>query len=188
MSALFAISRISVDEILGGTGIPGEQDLVNEVTHWLILEAQLLDDRREREWLEQMVSENIVYQVPVRQSVERARGMGFSRETFHLDERYGSLRSKVARNETGFAWAEDPPSRIRHFITNIRSGREEAGVIKVHSNVLVYRTRQDQTTPQILSAERQDLLRRENGRLRLLRRLVLLDMTAIASHNLAFFF
>jgi ethylbenzene dioxygenase beta subunit len=171
---------------VGDTGASPE--LVDEVTRWLALEAELLDDMREREWLEQMVSEDVVYQVPVRATVERARGPGFMPHTFHLDERYGSLRAKVARNESGFAWAEDPPSRIRHFVTNVRVGSERDGIIDVRSNLLVYRTRQDQTTPQMLSAERRDRLRREGDRLRLLHRLVLLDMTAIASHNLAFFF
>jgi ethylbenzene dioxygenase beta subunit len=174
--------------MLSAVGAGADAALVDEVTRWLVVEAELLDDLREREWLEKMVSEDIVYQIPVRTTVERARGSGFLPSTFHLDERYGSLRAKVARNESGFAWAEDPPSRIRHFVTNVRVGPPVDGVVEVRSNVLVYRTRQDQTQPQILSAERRDRLRREAGQLRLVHRTVLLDMTAIASHNLAFFF
>ncbi len=161
-----------------------------EVVDFLHLEAELLDDLREREWLTEMVSKDVVYQLPVRETVERARGRGFIPDTYHLNEDYGSLNAKVARNETSFAWAEDPPSRIRHFVTNVRVRRDEtdADVLHVRSNVLVYRTRQDQTNPQILSGERADTLRREDGRLRLLRRVVLLDLTVIGTHNLALFF
>jgi 3-phenylpropionate/cinnamic acid dioxygenase small subunit len=159
-----------------------------EVTDWLLTEAELLDDLREREWLEGMVSRDVVYQVPLRQTVERSRGFGFSETTFHLNERYGSLESRVLRNETQFAWAEDPPSRIRHYVSNIRVRESEDGSLAVRSNLMVYRTRQDQTTPQLLGGERRDVLRREDGRLMLLHRRMMLDLTVIATHNLSIFF
>ncbi|MFI0350018.1 aromatic-ring-hydroxylating dioxygenase subunit beta [Actinomadura sp. 9N407] len=160
--------------------------LHNEVVEWLNTEAELLDDYREREWLEGMVSRDVVYQVPLRQTVERARGTGFLPGTFHLDETYGSLHSRVARNETAYAWAEDPPSRIRHFVTNVRVTEDDG--VRVRSNLLIFRTRQDQTQPQLLSGERRDVLRREDGVLRLVRREVLLDLTVIGTHNLSIFF
>jgi ethylbenzene dioxygenase beta subunit len=173
---------------LGGVGTPADAALYARIVAWMHVEAELLDDRREREWLEKMVGKSIVYQVPVRTTVERARGTGFLENTFHLDERYGSLSSRILRNETGFAWAEDPPSRCRHFVANIRAGQLIEAAVSVRSNVLIYRTRQDQTTPQVLSGERRDVLTLEGDELKLTRRLVLLDLTAIASHNLAFFF
>jgi ethylbenzene dioxygenase beta subunit len=163
-------------------------DLYSEVREWLFLEAELLDDGFERKWLEEMVSRDIVYQLPLRQTVERARGAGWVDGTYHLDERYGSLSSRVARNETAYAWAEDPPSRIRHFVSNIRVARRPDDLIAARSNLLIYRTRQDGVNPQILSGERHDVLRREDGALRLLERRVLLDLTAIGTHNLSIFF
>jgi ethylbenzene dioxygenase beta subunit len=158
-----------------------------EVTEWLHREAELLDGGREREWLA-TVSRDVVYQVPVRQTVERARGTGFVEGTFHLDERYGSLEARVMRNETEFAWAEDPPSRVRHFVTNVRIGKQEGDDVEVRSNLLLYRTRGDNTVPQLLAGERHDVLRRVQGTLLLYRRVVLLDLTAIGTHNLAIFF
>lgn len=160
-----------------------------EATDFLMLEAELLDDLREREWLETLVSKDVVYQLPLRETVERARGRGFVEGTYHLNENYGSLSSKVARNETKYAWAEDPPSRIRHFVSNIRVRCDgDTGQLLVRSNLLIYRTRQDHTVPQILSGERRDVLRREGGTLRLLRREILLDLTVIGTHNLSLFF
>ncbi|GII63723.1 hypothetical biphenyl dioxygenase beta subunit [Sphaerisporangium krabiense] len=161
--------------------------LYDEVVQWMDIEAELLDEYREREWLEGMVSQEVVYQVPLRQTVERARGTGFVDGVYHLDETYGSLRSRVARNETAYAWAEDPPSRIRHFVTNIRAS-EDGDAIGVRSNLLIFRTRQEQTQPQLLSGERRDVLRREDGVLKLYRRRVLLDLTVIGTHNLSIFF
>jgi 3-phenylpropionate/cinnamic acid dioxygenase small subunit len=160
-----------------------------EATDFLMLEAELLDDLREREWLETMVSRDIVYQLPLRETVERARGRGFVPGTYHLNENYGSLSSKVARNETKYAWAEDPPSRVRHFVTNVRvRPHADADKLAVRSNLLIYRTRQDHTVPQILSGERHDVLRREAEGLRLLERVVYLDLTVIGTHNLSIFF
>jgi ethylbenzene dioxygenase subunit beta len=160
-----------------------------EASDFLTVEAELLDDLLEREWLETMVSRDIVYQLPLRETVERARGRGFVPGTYHLNENFGSLSSKVARNETKYAWAEDPPSRVRHFVSNVRVRRHaDADKLAVRSNLLIYRTRQDNTVPQILSGERHDVLRREDGRLRLLERVVYLDLTVIGTHNLSIFF
>lgn len=163
-------------------------DLYTEVLDWMYSEAELLDDGFERKWLETMVSKDVVYQLPLRQTVERARGAGWVEGTYHLDERYGSLETRVARNETKYAWAEDPPSRIRHFVTNLRVAVDEDGLIKTRTNVLIYRTRQDSVNPQMLSGDRRDVLRREEGDLRLLERRILLDLTVIGTHNLSIFF
>lgn len=164
------------------------RELYFEILDWMNTEAELLDDGHERKWLETMVSKEIVYQVPLRQTVERARGAGWVQGTYHLDERYGSLETRVARNETQYAWAEDPPSRIRHFVSNVRATANDDGTIAARSNLLIYRTRQDSVHPQLLSAERHDVLVREAGLLRLRRREVLLDLTAIGTHNLSIFF
>lgn len=159
------------------------------VVRWMNRESQLLDELREREWLDSMISRDVVYQVPIRQSVSRAFGSGFVSNGFHLNENYGSLTAKVARNETGFAWAEDPPSRARHFVSNVRVFESmEEKCISARSNLLIYRTRQEQSTPSFFSGERHDVLINEDGNLKLLERIVYLDATVIASHNLAIFF
>jgi len=159
-----------------------------EIVNWLNREVELLDLLEERQWMETMVSKDIVYQMPLRTTVERARGLGFVDKAFHLDERYGSLDAKVRRNETGLAWAEDPPSRVRHHVSNIRVGESRGDRVNVRSNVLVFRTRQENVVPNIYSGERHDVLGIENGDWRLLKRVIYLDHTAIPAHNLAFFF
>ena len=160
----------------------------------LYQEAELLDEGRYREWLA-LLAEDVRYQVPVRVTKERGPEGGVSGVMggmFHLDEDYTSLEMRVARLETGFAWAEDPPSRLRHFVTNVRLGEprptpkgEESDV---RSNLLVFRSRWDRPDYTLLSAERRDVWRREEGGWRLARRTVILDSTTLPTHNLAFFF
>lgn len=175
--------------ITSAIGVLADPAIRQEVTDWMLIEAELLDTRRDREWLENMVSRDVVYQLPLRQVVERARGEGFQSQALHLNERWGSMMARVKRIETGFGWAEDPPSRVRHFISNIRVGQPTAdGSISARSNLLIYRTRGEQTQPQLFSGERHDVFKRENGLLVLHRRSIYLDLTAIEAHNIAFFF
>ncbi len=162
------------------------------VEPFLFHEAELIDENRLREWLG-LLSEDVRYQVPIR--IEKERGAepgitGVATDGFHLDEDHSSLEMRVERIETGFAWAEDPPSRIRHFVTNVRAHPLDGGEdeLAVRSNVLVYRSRWDRPDHDLLSAERRDVLRRVDGDWKIARRVVILDSTALPTHNLSFFF
>lgn len=178
-----------MNPLQSGHDVVADHALHYEIVNWINLEAELFDSLREREWIDHMVSRDVVYQVPIRLTVSRAQGGGFSRRGFHLDENYGSLLARVARNETGYAWAEDPPSRIRHFVSNVRvNAPREDGRVAVRSNLLIYRIRQEQTEPHLFSGERHDLLERHDEGWKLRQRIVYLDATAISSHNLAMFF
>jgi ethylbenzene dioxygenase subunit beta len=162
--------------------------LYSEVQDWLFDEAELLDAMRDREWCDTMLSKDIVYRMPVREVVGRAGGPGFVPGLYHLNETYGSINMKVARNETGFAWAEDPVTRTRHIISNLRVYEREDGTIEAKSALLLVQTRRSDTRPNIIAAERHDLLRRDDDTLRLFKRDVLVDLAALEAHNLAIFF
>jgi ethylbenzene dioxygenase beta subunit len=168
--------------------VAGSQDVVEFLYH----EAELLDEGRYREWLD-VLTEDVRYQVPVRIARERGAGetavTGVSDEMFHLDEDRDSLELRVDRLETGFAWAEDPPSRVRHFVSNVRAapvdGRDDELVVR--SSVLVYRARWDRPEHDLLSCERHDILRRVDGAWKLAQRRVVLDSTTLPTLNLSFF-
>jgi 3-phenylpropionate/cinnamic acid dioxygenase small subunit len=168
--------------------IRSNEPLFGEVQDWLFDEADLLDTVRDREWLDTMLSKDIVYRMPVREVVGRGEGAGFIKGLYHLNETYGSINTKVARNETGFAWAEDPATRTRHFVSNIRVFERENGTLEVKSSLLLLQTRRSDTEPNIMAAERHDLLRREGETLRLFKRDVYVDLTALEAHNLAIYF
>ena len=91
--------------------------LYGEIVEFLYREAELLDSNRFGDWLS-LLAEDIHYVMPVRTTQFRAKGEGFQDVAF-FEENFASLRTRVKRLETDFAWAETPPSRTRHFITNI---------------------------------------------------------------------
>lgn len=159
-----------------------------EVRTLLFLEAKLLDGGRQREWLDQLIDPAISYEIPVRVTRERSGGKGFSSKAFHMRETWGSLETRVARLESEYAWAEDPPSRTRRFVTNIEVAPcETEDELVVNSNLLVYRSRYDATSFQLLCGERWDTLRRHEDSWKILRRRVLLDHTTLPTHNLGIF-
>src|SRR5262249_10584669 len=133
-----------------------------------------------------LLSPEIEYKVPVRTTRGSGEGDGFSTTAFFLDEDYGSLKLRVARLGSEFAWAENPPTRTRRMVSNIRVAEADAAADHaVTSNVAVYCYRGDMATPRLLTGERQDLLRTEGGRLKLCRRLVLLDTTVLGMDSLS---
>jgi ethylbenzene dioxygenase subunit beta len=167
-------------------------ELTAEITDWLYDEAELLDEGRLVEWL-QLVTDDVRYVVPIRIHKEvtgASRVTGVLDDSFHLDEDRISLQMRVDRVETGFAWAEEPPSRIRHLVTNVRVRREPGadGEVRARSYVMIYRSRWDRPHYDILTGERHDVLRHEQGRWRLAYRKVVLDNTTIPTHNFSFLF
>ena len=94
---------------------------------------------------------------------------------------------RIARLRTPMAWAENPPSRTRHFVTNIRVALDDERRIKVRSNVLLYRNRADSPDHGLLSAERHDVLYELGDKLQLAERVILIDQSTLATLNLAVF-
>jgi 3-phenylpropionate/cinnamic acid dioxygenase small subunit len=166
----------------------------DDVQAFLFRESELLDDWRMEDWLELLDAE-VRYFVPVRVTQMREMGTGFATRMCHQDDDYPALKMRVLRLRTTAAWAENPPSRTRHMITNIRVGtRAETASgsgdfrIEVKSNLLLYRSRGDSPHYDLLAAERRDVLRQVSGSLKLLRREVLLDQSTVGTHNLAIIF
>ena len=158
-----------------------------EVYSFLMHEAELLDERRERDWLD-LFTDDAEYLMPVRVNRERGEGDGFSQEAFYFEETHDSLELRVRRLETEYAWAEDPPSRTRHFVTNVRVAEgEEDDEVAVRTNLLLYRSRGSDPKHDLISAERKDVLRKEDGQWKLRKRVILLDHSVLTTHNLSVF-
>ena len=155
-----------------------------ESVSWLDNEAQLLDAGQFDQWLS-LLTEDIRYVVPVRVTRERGGGPDVHLGAPHFQDDLGTLRMRVERLKTEFAWAEDPPSRTRRFVTNVRPRSLEKPDVAVQSNLLLYRSRGDDPRPELISAERHDVLRRTSDGLRLSRREVILDQATLPLRNLA---
>lgn len=162
------------------------RDVREEIEDFLFDEADLLDRDEFEEWLE-LLAPNVHYFARVRQTLRRAGGPGFSERSMHLSDNYTSLKMRIQRHRTSSDWAEDPPSRIRHFITNVRvrSG-EDGDEYRVTSNALLVRTRADEPKAETVAAERRDIIRRDETGLKLVQREILLDHTTLPTHNLSF--
>jgi phthalate 3,4-dioxygenase beta subunit len=154
---------------------------------WLVDEAYLLDAQRYEEWLA-LVSDDIHYIMPVRVTTALGAGYDSAPGMAHFDENKYSLGRRVARFRTEHAWTEDPPSRLRHHVTNVRTfATEDPGHLIVDSGVLLYRSRGDIREPALLSAGREDLLRRTADGWQLARRTILVDDSVLRTQNLAIF-
>lgn len=156
-------------------------------TNWLNREAALLDDQRMHEWIELLHSE-LEYTMPVRITREREYGPGFSDDGFHMYEDLESLSLRVQRLDTDYAWAEDPPSRTRRMVGNVRVEAADGATYEVRSNFYIYRGRLEEAAGDLLAGERRDRLVAEGGGLKLRRREVLLDHSIVPTKNLGLFF
>jgi 3-phenylpropionate/cinnamic acid dioxygenase small subunit len=149
-------------------------EIIREVEQFLYREARLLDERRFHEWLA-LFTDDVRYWMPMRSNrypkiskaivildPDRYTEEDLTRddELAILDETKETLGRRIARLETGMAWAEDPPSRTRHLIANIEVEPGEAeSELKVYSNFLVYQVRHGRHETSF-TGRREDRLRR----------------------------
>lgn len=176
----------TADQAAQPYGVPNDPRYF-EVLQFLYEEAHLLDHRRFRDWLA-LLTDDISYRVPARQN-RRAGATGeVSDETAIFAEDMASLKVRVDRLGTTSAWAEDPPSRTRHLVSNVRlRPAPHPEELEVESSILVYRGRSNQTQPDIFCGERHDVLRKVEGAWRLARRTVVLDQVLIGARHLSVF-
>jgi 3-phenylpropionate/cinnamic acid dioxygenase small subunit len=154
---------------------------------WLVDETYLFDGQAYSDWLETL-TEDIHYLMPVRVTTALAAGYDTAPGMAHFDEDKYSLSRRVARFLTEHAWTEDPPSRLRHHLSNVRTfATADPDHLVVESATLLFRSRGDVREGAFLSAGREDLLRRERGQWRLARRTIYVDESVIRMQNLAVF-
>jgi 3-phenylpropionate/cinnamic acid dioxygenase small subunit len=167
---------------------PAGAELERTCAQFLYREAELLDNTDYSGWLETCLSEELDYRVPIRVTRSRPSGVSeFSGTGFHMKDNYPSMRTRVNRLLTEHAWAEDPPSRTRRVVTNIRVRESGPGEVEVKSYLTLYRSQGDTADYDLIVGERQDVLGLEADGWRLRRRLVLLNHTILGTANLGVF-
>ena len=159
-------------------------------------EADLLDERRFREWLE-LLAEDISYFMPIRRNVKF--GQHASRENTRqgegiswFDEDKWTLTKRVDQILTGVHYAEEPLSRITHMVSNvqIKAARPEIGAAReldVSSRFLVYQNRVEYETYSFVG-RRHDTLRLTDQGWKIARREILLEQSILLAKNLTTFF
>lgn len=149
-------------------------------------EAALLDEHRYSEWIK-LFTDDVHYFMPLRRTMPRRQlHKEFTQpgEMAFFDDNLDMLSMRVRKLDTGTAWAEDPPSRTRHLITNVRIVEDTGAEVTVQSNFLLYRTRLKDDIDQWVG-RREDVLRREGSGFAIAKRFIYLDQTVLHSQNLS---
>lgn len=166
---------------------PVSGDEYAEICRFLFDEAELLSAGAYAQW-EALLADDIHYVVPVPtfQQTGQERELGTGNPYF--DEDIHSLRIRVRIFEgPNLSTAENPPAKLRHFVTNVRAWRtENSHEYRVKAALLLYRVRYTQPEPFLLAGQRTDLLRRVGGGFKLARRRVDIEQTSIQAPNMSF--
>ena len=166
--------------------------LRQQVEELLYREAELLDERRYEAWLD-LFTEDAHYFMPMRRNVPHDEpDREFTRagaDVNWFDEGKDTLTRRVKQILTGIHWAEEPPSRICHMVSNVQVAAADSasGEVVVKSRFLVYRNRVE-TETDFLVGKREDVLRRVNGGWKIARRRIVLDQNVLLAKNLTVFF
>jgi p-cumate 2,3-dioxygenase subunit beta len=146
------------------------------IEDFLYDEAALLDEWRLDEWLE-LLTEDATYEVP---ATDAPNGDPQSALFLVADDKV-RIRSRVGQLLGKSAWAENPPSRTRRMISNVRIRRVEGEDIAVTANFVIYRLRFEQMDTYVGRYEY--TLVQHQGRLKIRARKAILDLEALRPHG-----
>lgn len=107
-----------------------------EAEDFLFEEAALLDEWRLDEWF-QLFEEGATYEVP---TTDRPNEDPHSSQYYVWDD-YELLSARVKRLKSKHAHAENPHSRTRRLVTNVRVGEPSGDAIPVYAAFLIYKIR-----------------------------------------------
>jgi p-cumate 2,3-dioxygenase subunit beta len=149
-----------------------------QVEDFLYTEAALLDEWRLDEWLALFDQERGGYYMPTTDHP----GGDHNTDLFLIADDMPKLRSRVEQLLSGLTWAENPRSRTRHMVSNVRIRRRDGDVLSVTANFVVFRMRFQNIDPYI-GTYHYKLLPREEGMFAILERRAILDLEALRPHG-----
>jgi 3-phenylpropionate/cinnamic acid dioxygenase small subunit len=166
-------------------------ELQFEIEQFYYREAELLDNHQYADWYD-LFSSDARYWMPTRSNRlfrEHDREASAEGEFALFDDNKKTLGWRVKQMDSLTHWAENPRSRTRHLVSNVRIAPAQAeGEFEVKSNFICYRNRLSDEVD-IWVGERTDLLRRDQEQeLHIARRKILLDQNVVLSKNLSVFF
>jgi 3-phenylpropionate/cinnamic acid dioxygenase small subunit len=170
--------------------------LLREAEAFLYDEAELLDERAFRAWLDTL-ADDLVYFMPMMYNVkfgEHAAGekTRFDKDMSWFNEGKWTLTKRVEQILTGVHWAEEPLSRLCRAVSNVQltsvstnaNGELEIGV---RSRFVTYQNRCEYEE-YVFVGKRNDVLRQVDGQWKLARREIHLGQTVLLAKNLSIFF
>jgi p-cumate 2,3-dioxygenase beta subunit len=154
----------------------GELPSRQEVEDLLYKEAALLDEWRLEEWLE-LLSDDAVYEIPPTDVPE-----GDARNTlFIIADDAVRIRSRVKQLLGKSAWAENPQSRTRRMISNVRVLGADGDRVLATANFAVHRMRYESVDTYIGRYDYK--LVRVGNELKIKERRAVLDNEALRPHG-----
>jgi len=140
-----------------------------QVEDFLYEEAALLDNWRLDDWLALMTAD-AVYRVPSndRPDADPADTLFIIADDIHR------IRARVARLKKTDAHAEDPRSRTRRMITNVRIVGVNGNMLRVEANFTVHRFRRNENIRAYTGHYRYEL-NVEGGRMKIAKREAVID-------------
>ena len=156
---------------------PAQESLVTraEVEELLYEEAACLDDWRLDDWLA-LLTDDASYVVPATNAREAD---GVKLPLIADDIRL--LRERIAQLNGAFTWVEQPRSRTRRLIGNVRIAAIEGDEIHIRANFIIHRMRNDASA--VYVGQYENILRRCDGRLKIHSRRSVLDNESLREHG-----
>lgn len=147
-----------------------------EVEDFMFAEAAMLDEWRLDEWLE-LLTDDATYQVPPTDAPDADA----TDTLFLIADDALRIRSRVRQLLGKSAWAENPRSRTRRIISNVRVLESRGEDIRVTANFVVYRMRREIVDTYVGRYEY--TLVGRGGRLKIRKRKAILDLEALRPHG-----
>ena len=148
-----------------------------QVEDFLYAEADLLDNWQLNEWIELFDQERGGYYIPSTDAPDSDP----NHAVFLIADDMPKLRSRVSQLLSGITWAENPRSRTRHIVNNVRILGMDGESLLVKANFVVYRMRFQNIDPYIGTYHYK--LLPKDGAFRILERRVVLDLEALRPHG-----
>lgn len=166
--------------------------MVNRETHFrceqfLVREAEILDNKDYETWLD-LLTDDVEYVAP--QRIVREKGSEkneFSEDTFYFYDDKISLNKRVEKLNVEETWGENPPSRTRRFVSNVRVQETDDEKLLVKNNLLLYHNKGMPQQENIVSAERYDTLIEDDGELKIDDREIFIDASDLNIEGLTVF-
>ncbi len=156
----------------------------DRVESFLYRETDLLDNFELEDWLA-LLTDDVMLSVPVRASRDPGSEQDeFSSRSYYLKEDIERIHERVGRLQKEYAWSENPRSRVRHVVGNVRILEADGNELTVSNNQHVFRSYGDKPDYDLISAQRHTVLRETQDGYRIADRTVYLDHIVLNTKNI----
>jgi p-cumate 2,3-dioxygenase subunit beta len=147
------------------------------IEDFLYAEADLLDNWRLDEWFALFDPAATGYFMPTTDLPDGDPG----NDLYLIADDMTKLRSRVDQLLSGVTWAENPKSRTRRMISNVKIDGTDGDIVRIRANFVVYRLRFEKIDPYI--GEYRYKLNVKSDGFTILERRVVLDLEALRPHG-----